>query len=81
MRVHLDWMHFCGMHLTGMHFNETGWEVSQHRINTLGLLWDRFGITCGVLLVATNNVADLESLKTIVFVNMFQYVAGKLFSI
>jgi len=31
------------------------------------MLWDRFGITFGLLPVATNNVSGLESLKTEAF--------------
>ena len=40
-------------------------------MNTLRLLWDRAGITCGLLPVTTKNVLGLESLKTIPFSSCF----------
>ena len=58
------------------HVSICGWEVFQHQINTLGLLWDRFGITCGVLPVATKNVSGLESLKTKAFSACFRMCLG-----
>ena len=45
---------------------------NEHSGITLGLLWDRFGITCGLLPVATKNVSGLESLKTKAFSACFR---------